>query len=378
MNIFSSYNPFCSQATSMAASAVGTTKEEVLDPQKPAERRTADEDGAAEEERSHGDLEQWSQIIKEETQNDENDGCGNGGYIEMDEPVTVKIEPIDQCEERTSMAESIPIMNELHVQNTFKTEPLEYCGEGTSDIYEPGDIKNETMGDDGGVITNRDTEMSVPELQYNTNQETDQSGYETISDHDAVQLEERRNRSDSTKRQGLVRGKSYTSKSVQQRYAHLKRYKCTICEKVFYDKCKFNQHTIIHTGERSYSCEVCGKSFRQKRNLNGHKILCTGEMPYSCNHCGKSFVLKSDLQKHETSHTHSKQFACKMCGKLFPHPVALVLHSTTAHPQHQKYPCEICGEAFGEQRLINQHFYLVHTTGPKQGSTSMGYTSKNS
>ena len=62
-------------------------------------------------------------------------------------------------------------------------------------------------------------------------------------------------------------------------YAHMKRYHtaetempyfCTVCQKGFVAKRKYQDHMNIHTGERPHNCKFCTKTFADKSNCSKH------------------------------------------------------------------------------------------------------------
>ena len=49
-------------------------------------------------------------------------------------------------------------------------------------------------------------------------------------------------------------------------------YKCPVCQQDFYDKAKFRQHYMVHSGEKPYSCPYCEYRARQKNALKKHVV----------------------------------------------------------------------------------------------------------
>lgn len=119
-------------------------------------------------------------------------------------------------------------------------------------------------------------------------------------------------------------------------------YRCSICNRGFRYKERFDGHLREHEGKRvkknlyfcfSYIfeftlqsiiqaavCEWCGREYSKWSGLQQHvKLAHKGEetAKYTC-YCGKSFMYESGLVTHRLTHTGPRKFICESCGKVFP------------------------------------------------------------
>ena len=77
------------------------------------------------------------------------------------------------------------------------------------------------------------------------------------------------------------------------------RYRCTFCEKTFYEKSDLVRHIRSHTGESPYQCTECGRSFKTIENLKQHMVNHTGETPHECIRCKQKFKFYSTRNNHK-------------------------------------------------------------------------------
>ncbi|XP_060094647.1 zinc finger protein 436-like [Heteronotia binoei] len=136
-------------------------------------------------------------------------------------------------------------------------------------------------------------------------------------------------------------------------------YNCSLCEKSFNFKSKFEIHRRVHTGEKPYTCLECGKGFRRSDQLNLHLRTHTGEKPYKCLDCRKGFQDSDKLTRHQRIHTGEKPYKCLDCGNSFSRNEQLHLHQRI-HTGEKPYACLECGKGFRDRGSLSKH-QRIHT-----------------
>ncbi|GFW96451.1 zinc finger protein 91 [Trichonephila clavipes] len=134
---------------------------------------------------------------------------------------------------------------------------------------------------------------------------------------------------------------------------------CEICNKAFYQSSYLKKHLLTHTKEKPYVCEICNKAFSQTGNLNIHLRIHTKEKPYVCEICYKAFYKRGDLNRHLCIHTKEKPHVCEICNKSFSLIGQLGSH-LRIHNKVKPYVCEICSKAFSNSGNLKVHL-RIHT-----------------
>ena len=88
---------------------------------------------------------------------------------------------------------------------------------------------------------------------------------------------------------------------------------CTICGKLV-PKVRLKTHLVIfHTDNsaKPYQCKECGKGFANKCSYQDHTNIHTGEKPYQCPLCEKRFASNGNMYMHRRSHMGYKRKSAK-------------------------------------------------------------------
>ena len=112
----------------------------------------------------------------------------------------------------------------------------------------------------------------------------------------------------------------------KQDFSKTKIYECKECKAVFKTQSKLNQHTRVHTGEKTLKCDKCDKSFSRRTNLQLHLRTHTGEKPHACARCGRCFSDVSAFRRHCRTHSGEKPYTCHHCGSRFTQASTLHNH----------------------------------------------------
>lgn len=106
-----------------------------------------------------------------------------------------------------------------------------------------------------------------------------------------------------------------------------KRFKCTICNKLF----PYNliRHMRTHSGEKPFKCKICSQEFSQNSSCIRHMRKHTGERPYKCSVCKKEFIDGSYFKRHLMIHTEERPHECNICDKGFIELTSMKSHQKT-------------------------------------------------
>lgn len=134
-------------------------------------------------------------------------------------------------------------------------------------------------------------------------------------------------------------------------------FKCAHCPKVFGSEEVRNDHQSVHKAMEKimsdkFVCEMCGKQGMDQRAYNNHKLMHIGEKKYKCQYCPKTFLRSTGLQMHLRTHTGEKPYTCEFCGVSFATWMAHKLH-VRLHTGERPHVCKHCGERFIGQSSLN-------------------------
>lgn len=155
-------------------------------------------------------------------------------------------------------------------------------------------------------------------------------------------------------------GTSNELKKHKEEHAHLKTFKCHLCDKKFFESYNLQTHLMIHSGEKKHMCDFCGKSFTAKTNLKMHLRTHTGSKPYGCEMCMKTFAQQSQLTSHMFTHSQDRNYVCSLCGVTFKRKGSLRDHIRSHRPVEEWDKCAVCSKAFRTQKQLKEHM-LQHT-----------------
>ena len=157
-------------------------------------------------------------------------------------------------------------------------------------------------------------------------------------------------------------GKTFTAPrylaSHMQRHNGVKRHKCPICDKGFFEKCKMIAHMDIHKKPeergRKYKCTQCDKEFHSRSYWKDHQNKHSGERPYACKLCSKTFATSTCRNKHMLYHSTDRPFKCPYCIKAFRMQAKLNYHMVV-HTGKSKHVCDKCNKVYTQYATLKRH-----------------------
>ncbi|XP_022245321.1 zinc finger protein 366-like [Limulus polyphemus] len=165
-----------------------------------------------------------------------------------------------------------------------------------------------------------------------------------------------------------------------------KRWKCSLCSKLYTAKHNLVTHMLGHAGVRRFTCEVCNKSFKQQSHLNAHQLIHSDRRPHECPTCQRRFCQVAHLKRHMLIHQRGNFHKCHLCERRFAFPSELRVH-LEKHKQEGTYvegenhgqnidnveestggrrkkvhqiTCEVCQRVFMYPSQLKDHM-IVHT-----------------
>ena len=126
-----------------------------------------------------------------------------------------------------------------------------------------------------------------------------------------------------------------------QRYHTLtaKTFPCNLCDKIFYEKLRLNQHTRARHNDNpdlfpnENLCIECGKTFISGERLREHKAMVhvVDQVTLTCKVCKKEYQNARVFKRH--SRKNHLELPCSKCDRKFGSSSALREHSKKKHPE---------------------------------------------
>ena len=155
--------------------------------------------------------------------------------------------------------------------------------------------------------------------------------------------------------------------------------RCSICEKYFRHKWKFQRHVASHEQNMDklpQSCDQCGKrfpilsvlkihqkecrkQFKKTHHLQRHSFSYSAERPFKCDHCDWTFKWKSGLKRHMLVHSDIKKsapahYSCRICNISYSREYGLMNHMIALHSKIL-FECYFCPLNFYDRSTWEEH-----------------------
>ncbi|XP_063879690.1 zinc finger protein 729-like [Scylla paramamosain] len=139
------------------------------------------------------------------------------------------------------------------------------------------------------------------------------------------------------------------------------RYHCSLCEKSFVERHRYDDHMITHSSEKAFTCHICLKQFKRQRPLNDHLVRTHSNGLFMCSYCSKTFQKQQDLDAHKLK--HKREFPCASCSHVYSSNEALLNHLMVHHSE-SSHSCHMCAEPFTKQIQLKNHLVTHSTSTP--------------
>lgn len=147
-------------------------------------------------------------------------------------------------------------------------------------------------------------------------------------------------------------------------------YRCHICQKVFSNCKKYENHKKVHGNieqyenplkkHNNYQCDICMKTFSTLGGRTYHIRLQHGivgrksKESVTCPLCLKQFSQEGNLNKHIATFHENKRFNCTLCTKSFKQRFDLKIHMHK-HDGIKPYQCNTCSDSFYSMDTCRKH-----------------------
>lgn len=135
----------------------------------------------------------------------------------------------------------------------------------------------------------------------------------------------------------------------------IESFSCEVCEVVYEDKLRLQQHVIKYHKKGSAFCVDCKRSFPKQEGLCAHSYI---HSPTVCQGCNKRFSSNTCYKKHTCANPTyvTTVFICDYCGNEYQFKNALKRHIETKHlNKHWNYQCHLCGKRFLSLSVLLEH-----------------------
>ncbi|XP_060094771.1 zinc finger protein 585A-like [Heteronotia binoei] len=191
------------------------------------------------------------------------------------------------------------------------------------------------------------------------------------------------------KKKSTIDTKRTVALNTRHQKFSVNRFKCQFCGRCMRAKALLVDHERSHREERRYKCSHCNKSFYQKHSFEKHKTIhlrrqpdgrppkrikrlseksspsdsgnfhiaeVPSESPVDRKIITRSFHLAQRLKLR----TKKKIFKCQYCGKCMSTSCSLGNHERI-HRRERLYKCQDCGETFHQKYHLDRHL-VTHTS----------------
>ena len=158
------------------------------------------------------------------------------------------------------------------------------------------------------------------------------------------------------------REKSATESQLYEKYRCRRVLSRTPAQCEYCGLCLSNRDSLLfhiaaqHTNNRPFKCDHCGKSFVTKFKLKCHLNSKHAEdgRRFKCSECTYMAYDRRTLKVHQLTHTSEKPYKCSKCSDAFTRPYYLRTHMRT-HTGEKPYECKACLRSFSQSSSLTRH-----------------------
>ena len=128
-----------------------------------------------------------------------------------------------------------------------------------------------------------------------------------------------------------------------------------------------------------YECDNCKTKYNSKKNLRGHKKICD-QKKFKCSICVKVFMTPGKLDSH-LMERHQGFHSCDVCGKKLKSRKSLIFHQQSIHDidtnnQTKSFFCPKCQYKTFNLPVLKYHIKNTHDNSTKYSCTECSFSSK--